>query len=105
MSQIIEVNIADVLLRLEAKMDKLENKIEKLEDKIDHLANEVNEVKINVAKLDEKLNSVKSDVKTNFDGLDKRLVNIEFVARSIAGGIIIALLLALTRYLFPNVTL
>jgi predicted nuclease with TOPRIM domain len=98
MSQIIEVNIADVLLRLEAKMDKLEGKI-------DHLANELNEVKINGAKLDEKLNSVKSDAKTNFDSLDKRLGNIEFVARSIAGGVIIALLLAFARYLFPNVTL
>lgn len=91
MSQIIEVNIADVLMRLEAKMD--------------HLTNEVNEVKINVAKLDEKLNSVKSDAKTNFDSLDKRLGNIEFVARSIVGAVIIALLLALARYLFPNVTL
>ena len=91
MSQIIEVNIADVLMRLEAKMD--------------HLTNEVNEVKINVAKLDEKLNSVKTDAKTNFDSLDKRLGNIEFVARSIAGGVIVALLLAFARYLFPNVTL
>lgn len=91
MSQIIEVNIADVLMRLEAKMD--------------HLTNEVNGVKINVTKLDEKLNSVKSEAKTNFDSLDKRLGNIEFVARSIAGAVIIALLLALARYLFPNVTL
>ncbi|MGI0479323.1 hypothetical protein ACN4EE_00885 [Geminocystis sp. CENA526] len=91
MNQIIEVNIADVLMRLEAKMD--------------HLTNEVNEVKINVAKLDEKLNSVKSEAKTNFDSLDKRLGNIEFVARSIAGGVIIAILLAFARYLFPNVTL
>lgn len=91
MSQIIEVNISDILVRLESK--------------IDHLTNEVNEVKINGAKLDEKLNSVKSDAKTNFDSLDKRLSNIEFVARSIAGGVIIALLLAFARYLFPNVTL
>ncbi|NCO74164.1 MAG: hypothetical protein GW856_02735 [Cyanobacteria bacterium] len=87
MNQIIEVNIADVLLRLEAKIDKLE-------DKIDNLANQVNEVKINVAKLDEKI-----------IGVDKRLGNLEFVARSIAGGVIIALLLAFARYLFPNVTL
>jgi predicted nuclease with TOPRIM domain len=95
MNQIIEVNIADVLLRLEGK--------------IDHLTNEVNEVKINVAKLDEKVNSLDNRLETSlndkFSGLDKRLANIEFVARSIAGGIIIALLLAFARYLFPNVTL
>lgn len=80
MSQIIEVNIADVLIRLETK--------------IDHLSEDVNELKVSVAKLDEKI-----------IGLDKRLSNLEFIFRSIAGGIIIALILAAARYLFPNVTL
>lgn len=98
MNQIIEVNLADVLSRLETKIDgldkKFEDKLDKLENKIDHLANEVNDIKVYVAKVDEKI-----------IGLDKRLGNLEFVARSIAGGIIIALLLAFTRYLFPNVTL
>jgi chromosome segregation ATPase len=98
MNQIIEVNIADVLLRLETKIDNLDDKIDRVEErlntKIDNLANQVNEVKINVAKLDEKI-----------IGVDKRLGNLEFVARSIAGGVIIALLLAFARYLFPNVTL
>jgi uncharacterized protein YoxC len=102
MNQTIEVNIADVLSRLESK--------------IDHLTNDVNEVKIDLAKLDQKVNSLETNLNVKyssletslndkFSGLDKRLGNIEFVARSIAGGIIIALLLAFTRYLFPNVTL
>ncbi|WP_017295343.1 hypothetical protein [Geminocystis herdmanii] len=56
MSQIIEVNIADVLMRLETK--------------IDHLSEDVNELKVSVAKLDEKI-----------IGLDKRLSNLEFIFR------------------------
>ena len=91
MNQIIEVNIADVLMRLEAKMD--------------HLTNEVNEVKINVAKLDEKLNSVKTDAKTNFDSLDKRLGNLEFIYRGVGIVITGGILMAIFRYLFPNFTL
>ena len=83
----IEVSIADILTRLESKIDKLENKI-------DNLSSEVNQVKVDVAKVDEKIS-----------GLDKRLSNLEFIARTVGGGIIIALLLALTRFLFPRVTL
>ncbi|WP_017294435.1 DUF4164 family protein [Geminocystis herdmanii] len=98
MNQIIEVNIADVLSRLETKIDgldkKFEDKLDKLENKIDHVANKVNDIKVNLAKVDEKI-----------IGLDKRLGNLEFVTRSIVGGVIVALLLAFARYLFPNVTL
>ncbi|MGI0480316.1 hypothetical protein ACN4EE_05950 [Geminocystis sp. CENA526] len=127
MNQVIEVNIADILSRLEIKIDsldrKFETKIDKLEDKIDglekkfddkinklenkidslerkfddkfyHLSNEVNAVKVNVAKLDEKIT-----------GVDKRLGNLEFIFRSIAGGIIITLILATARYFFPNIVL
>jgi hypothetical protein len=48
---------------------------------------------------------LETSLNDKFSGLDKRLRNIEFVARSITGRIIIALLLAFARYLFPNVTL
>lgn len=98
MNQTIEVNIADILARLEGKIDKLENKI-------DHLTNDVNEIKINVAKLDEKLNSVESNFKTNFEGLDKRLANLEFVYRGAGVAIIGGILLAIFRFLFPNFTI
>lgn len=87
MNQIIEVNIADILARMESKIDKLD-------DKIDHLSNEVNQVKVDIGKVDEKIN-----------GVDKRLSNLEFIARAIGGGIVIALLLALAHFLFPTATL
>jgi chromosome segregation ATPase len=138
MNQIIEVNIADVLVRLEAKMDKLDNKIDALEEKLtnkidaleEKLTNKIDAVeqklesKIDALdkkidgveeKLTNKIESLSTDVnllrvstgklEEKITGLDKRLGNIEFVARSIAGAVIIALLLAFARYLFPNVTL
>lgn len=71
MSQIIEVNIADILLRLENKIDKLSEEIKEtrleLNSKID--------------KLDGKVS-----------GLDKRVENLEFIARNVGGGVVVALL-------------
>jgi predicted nuclease with TOPRIM domain len=84
MSQIIEVNIADILLRLENKIDKLSEEIKEtrleLNSKID--------------KLDGKVS-----------GLDKRVENLEFIARTVGGGVVVALLLGLAKFLFPTFTL
>lgn len=91
MNQTIEVNIADILLRIEAK-------IEKLDDKSDQISKELSDfktdIKTDISRLDEKVT-----------GVSKRLDNLEFIARTVGGAIIIALLLALARFLFPNVTL
>jgi tetrahydromethanopterin S-methyltransferase subunit B len=102
MNQIIEVNIADVLLRLESKIDasqqNLEAKIDKLDEKVNQISKELSdfktEVKTDIGRLDEKVS-----------GVSKRLDNLEFIAHTVGGAIIIALLLALARYLFPSVTL
>jgi predicted nuclease with TOPRIM domain len=84
MSQIIEVNIADILLRLENKIDKLSEEIKEtrleLNSKID--------------KLDGKVS-----------GLDKRVENLEFIARTVGAGVVVALLLGLAKFLFPTFTL
>lgn len=84
MSQIIEVNIADILLRLENKIDKLSEEIKEtrleLNSKID--------------KLDGKVS-----------GLDKRVNNLVFIARTVGGGVVVALLLGLAKFLFPTFTL
>ncbi len=71
------------------------DKIDKIDDKIDKLKDNINEqflqVKVSLAKLEEGQN-----------GLGKRLENLEFIARSVIGGLILALLLGLTKLLFPN---
>ncbi len=77
MTQNIEVSIADVLLRLEAKIDKLSSEVGELRAEISGLKGEVS-------------------------GLNKRVENLEFIARTVGGGIIVALLLGLSKLLFPN---
>lgn len=84
MSQIIEVNIADILLRLENKIDKLSEEIK--ETRL--------EINSKIDKLDGKVS-----------GLDKRVENLEFIARTVGGGVVVALLLGLAKFLFPTLTL
>lgn len=84
MNQTIEISIVDVLTRIENKIDKLENKIDKVSD-------DVNSVKTDIARLDAKVM-----------GLDKRVENLEFIARTVGGGIVVALLLGLTKFFFPQ---
>lgn len=55
--------------------------------------------------LDNKLNDMKVEIATikgDINGLGKRLDNLDFIARSLVGGIILALLLGLTKFLYPN---
>ena len=80
MSQNIEFSLTEILA-------KIDGRLEKIEDKLQH-------IEISTEKLNEKL-----------DGIDKRLVNLEFVYRGVSVAIIGAILLAIFRYLFPEVTL
>ncbi len=52
---------------------------------------EFTDVKIALAKIEEGQN-----------GISKRLDNLEFIARTIGGGVVVALLLGLAKFLFPN---
>lgn len=52
---------------------------------------EFTDIKIGLAKIEEGQN-----------GISKRLDNLEFIARTIGGGVVVALLLGLAKFLFPN---
>jgi archaellum component FlaC len=85
MSVNIETSLKEVLEKLERKIDDqykgLEQKLDKLDGKIDNIAKDVNELKVSVARLDEKV-----------DGLSKRLENQEFVSRGVLIALIVAIL-------------
>lgn len=91
MTQIIEVSIAEVLSKLDAKIDKLDGKIDKLSDEIKETRLELNS---KIDKLDGKVL-----------GLDKRVENLEFIARTVGGDVVVALLLGLAKFLFPTFSL
>ena len=77
MSQIIETDLKEVLAQINGKLDKL--------------TEDVNDIKVSLARLEEGQN-----------GLSKRLDNLEFISRAVVGGIIVALLAGLAKFLFPN---
>lgn len=84
MTQTIETNLADFL-------NKLDQKIDKLRDEIGEIKDNVNDVKVSLAKLDEGQN-----------GLNKRLDNLEFIIRAVIAGVIVSLVISLTKFLFPH---
>lgn len=77
----ITTDLATILERIEAKIDKQN-------DKIDKLSEQINELKVEQAKVSEKLQSIEDKIKVQ----DKRLDSIEFVNRGIFVGLTLAVL-------------
>jgi murein lipoprotein len=77
MSTIIETDLKEVLNQINGKLDKL--------------GDNVNELKVTAAKLEEGQN-----------GINKRLDNLDFISRTVIGGVILALLAGLAKILYPN---
>jgi K+/H+ antiporter YhaU regulatory subunit KhtT len=67
MSQSIEVNLADILNKIDQRLDRMEQSI--------------NDLKVGQARLEEKV-----------DGLGKRLENQEFISRGVLVALIVAIL-------------
>ncbi len=82
---IIQTDIADILKKLDQKLDNLENKFEQKLDKIDE---RLNKIQINQAE-------IKGDIKTldtKVEQLDKRISNSEFTNRGVLIGLIVVIL-------------
>jgi murein lipoprotein len=124
MTQTIEINLVDVLNRLENKIDNFSNQVQtevhRLENKIDNLSNqvqtevhrlenkiedisnqvqtEVNRLENKIDKLSEDVNDIKTSVAKldeNQNGLNKRLENVEFINRSIFASILVGIVLTI----------
>ncbi|BAU65300.1 hypothetical protein STA3757_26810 [Stanieria sp. NIES-3757] len=92
MSINIETDLKEILIKLDNRLEKIDQRFEKLETKIDDRFNRVeqrfekietkiNDIQVSVARLEEKT-----------EGLSKRIESQEFVSRGVLIGLIVAIL-------------
>lgn len=97
MTQNIEYSLAEVLARIDNRLDKLDQKIESKFDLLDQKINKLDD------KVD-KLSNNFSELKGEMSGINKRLDNLEFIARTVGGAMIVAVLLGIAKFLFPSLS-
>jgi Skp family chaperone for outer membrane proteins len=92
----IQTDLAQILNKLESKIDKLDekldSKIDKLDEKIDNLALGQAEIKGDIKALDERLSGEIKTLDTKTEQLNIRIGNVEFASRGILIGIAIVVL-------------
>lgn len=103
----IETDLAEILIRIDNKLDKLgeqvgslkvgqaklEGKIEALDEKLSGRITSVEEkLSGQISSVEEKLSGRITSVDTKVDQLDKRIANQEFTNRGVLVGLILALL-------------
>ncbi|MBF2057754.1 MAG: hypothetical protein IGQ45_11195 [Cyanobacterium sp. T60_A2020_053] len=67
--------------------------------------NDLRELKDLIKSLDDKFNDMRVDIatiKTDIVNINNRLDNINFIFRSVAVGVIVSLVVGLTKVLYPN---
>jgi lipid II:glycine glycyltransferase (peptidoglycan interpeptide bridge formation enzyme) len=96
MTQTIEVNLADILTKIDQRLDRIE---QSNIQRFDRLEQSVNDLKVSVARLEEKTESLEEKidsqgkiVEAKIDGLDKRIVNQEFINRSVLAALIVGII-------------
>jgi archaellum component FlaC len=91
MSTVTDNDLKELKNLINSKFEQVDRNFEKIDSKFEKVFEEFTAVRVEIA-------TIKSDV----NGLGKRLDNLEFIARSVIGGILVALLLGLTKILYPN---
>lgn len=83
-----------------------ENDLTELKDLINSKFEQINEkIDSRYQLLDSKLNDMRveiASIKGNQEGFSKRLDNLDFLARTVIGGVVLALLVGLAKLLYPN---
>jgi hypothetical protein len=85
MTKTIEVNLADILNKIDQRLDRIEQG--------------VNDLKISVVRLEEKTEALDGKIdaqgkilEAKIDGLDKRIGNQEFINRSVLAALIVGII-------------
>lgn len=79
-----------------------ENDLKELKDLITQLGDRQNQ---GFTQLNDKLNDMRVEIATlkeGLNGINKRLDNLDFIARTVIGGVVLALLAGLSKILYPN---
>lgn len=95
----VTYSLEEILKEINGKLDKMDEKFETKLDKID----EKFETKFD--KIEERLTKIEvgqAEIKTEIKGMNKRLDSQEFINRSIAIGVIVALVTGVVKLFFPN---
>ena len=97
MTQTIEVNLVDVLNRLESKIDKLDEKIDRVENRIESKIDKLDE------KIDAKIEKLEADMDKRFGEVNTRLNTLTLGFLGIIGVLTGGLLTILAKFtFFPN---
>ncbi|WP_017293647.1 hypothetical protein [Geminocystis herdmanii] len=106
LKDLINSKFEQVDRKIEQGNEKIENKFEQVNEKIENKFEQINEkIESKFEKVFEEFTSVKVEVatiKSDVNGLSKRLDNLEFIARSMIIGVLVALLSGLIKFLYPN---
>jgi uncharacterized coiled-coil DUF342 family protein len=86
--------------------DLINSKFEQINEKIDNryqlLDGKLNDMRVDIATLKEGQNGINKRLDESKEATNKRLDNLDFIVRSVIGGIILALLAGFAKLLYPN---
>lgn len=86
-----------VNLKLESKLDRLQEDVDRIEVRQAKLEQDVVEIKVGQAKLEGSFKGEIAALSEKVDGLGKRLDNAEFINRGVLIGILVAILGSLAK--------
>ncbi len=106
MSTVTDNDLRELKDLINSKFEQVDRKIEQGNEKIENKFEQVNEkIENKFEKVFEEFTTVKVEIatiKSDVNGLGKRLDNLEFIARSMIIGVLVALLSGLIKFLYPN---
>ncbi len=98
MSTVTENDLREIKDLINSKFEQVNDKFEQVNDKFEQINSKFEQV-------NDKLNDLKIDIavlKEGQNGINKRIDNLDFLARTVVGGVILALIVGLAKLLFPN---
>jgi len=102
MSTVTDNDLKELKDLINSKFEQVDRNFEKIDSKFERVFEEFTAVKVEIATLKEGQNNTNQRITETKEALSKRLDNLEFIARSVVGSILVALLLGLAKILYPN---